>query len=66
MIITEISEAIESYRTNPFENNFGEELADAVIRIYDLAEKMGIDLQDKIDKKMKINEERPNKHNKYF
>lgn len=42
------------------------ELADAVIRIFDLAEALGIDLQAAIEQKMNYNETRPYKHGKKF
>lgn len=45
---------------------FGIELADAVIRIFDLAEALGIDLQTQIELKMNYNEGRPYKHGKKF
>ena len=44
--------------------NFGEELGDAVIRIMDLCDALGVDLQSAICWKMAINEMRPEKHGK--
>jgi NTP pyrophosphatase (non-canonical NTP hydrolase) len=44
--------------------NFKEELADATIRIFDLAGSLDIDLEKEIAKKMKVNEKRPQKHGK--
>lgn len=44
--------------------NFREELADTVIRVLDLTEALGIDIEDEIDKKMQRNEERPYRHGK--
>lgn len=41
---------------------FPVELADAVIRIFDLAEFLEIDLEENITMKMKYNQERPYKH----
>ena len=41
---------------------FPTELADAVIRIFDLAEACGIDLDMEIECKMNYNETRPHKH----
>jgi NTP pyrophosphatase (non-canonical NTP hydrolase) len=71
LIVTEISEATEVLRNgdiNKSENidKFAEELADAVIRISDLAGAMGIDLENAIIQKTKINEKRPIKHGKQF
>ena len=48
------------------ENSIGEELADAVIRIMDLAEYLDIDLNQEIFIKHNINKTRPIKHNKKF
>lgn len=44
----------------------GDELADAVIRIFDFCYKSGIDLSSHIYFKMKYNASRPSKHNKQF
>ena len=44
--------------------NFGEQLADAVIRVMDLCDALGVDLQSAIFWKMAINEMRPEKHDK--
>lgn len=44
--------------------NFGEELADTVIRILDLADALAVDLQSTIAWKMAVNELRPRKHGK--
>lgn len=47
-------------------DTFEDELADAVIRICDLAESQGIDLEWQITQKMKYNYTRPAKHGKKF
>lgn len=44
--------------------NFKEELADAAIRLFDLAGSLGIDLEEEINMKMRKNEGRPPKHGK--
>lgn len=44
--------------------NFEEELADAAIRLFDLAGSLGIDLETAIAHKMDKNEERPTRHGK--
>lgn len=41
---------------------FGVELADVMIRILDMAERFGIDLEDCINRKMAYNEKRPYRH----
>lgn len=56
----EISEAMEAYRAKDLaDNNMGEELADAVIRIMDLCEFLNIDLEHEIEMKHKYNKTRP-------
>lgn len=47
-------------------DTFEDELADAMIRIADLAESEGIDLEWQIEKKLAYNEKRPYKHGKSF
>lgn len=47
-------------------DTFEDELADAMIRIMDLAEKNNINLEDHIRAKMRYNRMRPNKHNKKY
>ena len=67
LVITEIAEAAEALRDNVNgSDNFREELADATIRILDICGTVGIDLEEEIRKKMQVNEERPNKHGRYF
>lgn len=74
LIHSEISEALEEYRLGTIEDRtgypdgkpegFASELADAVIRIGDLAQALGIELEDAIRKKMAYNRTRPYKHGK--
>lgn len=75
LIHAEISEALEWHRTNGAwlqsakvegVSNFAEELADVVIRIMDLAEYCGVDLQAAIEKKSQYNLTRPRKHGKQY
>ena len=47
-------------------NNLPEELADIVIRVMTYAGSRGIDLQDEIEKKLRVNETRPHLHGKKF
>jgi len=68
LIVTEISEMVEAHRSdeNSMWNSVQEELADAVIRCFDLAGSLGFDLQTAMEKKMNINEKRPMKHGKRY
>ena|SRR3990172_13348493 len=68
LIVTEISEMVEAHRSdeNSMWNSVQEELADAVIRCFDLAGSLGFDLQTAMEKKMAINEKRPKKHGKRY
>jgi len=61
LVHSEISEALEAYR-NHDDENLAEELADAVIRLMDMAEGLGIDLQAAIIKKHNINQSRSYRH----
>lgn len=61
LIHSEVSEALEADRKGDNEN-FAEELADIVIRVFDLCGSRNIDLGTEIEKKMKKNEQREYKH----
>lgn len=63
LVVTELAEAAEAYRKQD-EHNFKEEIGDAMIRLFDLAGSLGIDLEKEIGDKMLYNETRPNKHGK--
>ena len=63
LVVTELGEAAEAVRKHDMEN-FSEELADTLIRIYDICGRMDIDLGKAIAEKMAVNEGRPYKHNK--
>lgn len=65
LIHSEISEALEGYRNHLKKGEkgwLGEELADAVIRIWDMCEYLKIDIVDEINKKHQINLDRPYRH----
>lgn len=68
LIVTELAEAVEAYRKDNINDRDGvaEELADAVIRIFDLAGQLGIDLESKINWKVDYNRGREYLHGKRF
>lgn len=67
LVHSEVSEALEALRQeDQSDNNFGEELADVLIRVGDLAEFAGVDLDAQVSAKLKKNDARPNKHSKRF
>jgi len=65
LVVTECAEAVEADRIGDREN-MGEEIADAVIRLFDLAEGFGFDLEAEIHRKHFINITRPKKHGKRY
>ncbi len=65
LIHSEVSEAMEADRTGNVDN-FGEELADIVIRTMDLAYQLEYDLGEIIEDKIKRNDARPHKHGKRY
>jgi NTP pyrophosphatase (non-canonical NTP hydrolase) len=65
LLHSEISEALEAYRNNIPEGADGclsEELADLVIRIWDMTEGLGIDIAKAVNEKHKRNLLRPYRH----
>jgi len=65
LIVSELGEACEALRKNNWDN-FKEELADTMIRLFDMAEGLNIDLEKEILKKVEKNKKRPYKHGKQF
>ncbi len=63
LVVTELAEAAEDVRTDSWDH-FPEEIADATIRIFDIAGSLGIDLEEAINNKMIINQNRPYRHSK--
>ncbi len=63
LIVTELAEAMEAHRVQDNEN-FKEELADTLIRLFDLCGGLNIDIQAEIEKKAAKNKSRPYKHGK--
>jgi len=71
LIHSEVSEALEDARDGNMTSRcdekgkpigFGSELADIVIRVGDLAKRLGIDLGEEVTNKMVFNATRPHKH----
>ena len=65
LIVSELAEALEAARMGDTEN-FNEELADTVIRIFDYCGYLNIDLESEIMKKYSKNQLRSYKHGKKF
>lgn len=61
LLHSEISEALESFRTNDY-NGFCEELADTFIRLLDIVDRLDIDLIEWVRLKMIKNLDRPFRH----
>lgn len=61
LIHSEVSEALEALRHDDLEN-FGEELADVVIRVLHLAHGLGIDLDHEVRTKVTKNRDREYQH----
>lgn len=74
LVVTEVSEMVEAFRNCKCKsldepecrNPVGEEMADVVIRMFDLAGSLGFDMEAEIAKKMDKNEKRPYRHGKAF
>jgi len=61
LVHSEVSEALEAYRDRN-DDLLAEELADVAIRLLDMAEYLGIDLEQQIIRKHNINLNRPYRH----
>jgi len=65
LLHSEVSEALESYRNNVPEGEkhcLSEELADLVIRVWDMSGALGIDIAEAVNKKHQENLKRPYRH----
>jgi NTP pyrophosphatase (non-canonical NTP hydrolase) len=68
LVVTELAEGVEAYRNDRLsgKDGFAEEMADAVIRIFDICGHLDIDIEDEIVSKVLYNEQRPYLHGKKF
>lgn len=67
LVHSEVSEILEELRKLEIDwDKVGEECADVIIRMLDLAQSCGIDLGNEVLKKMDKNSRRPYKHGKAF
>lgn len=73
LIHSELSEALEALRDGngpdkrcPGFNSLEVELADALIRIFDMAGYLKLDLEGALQAKMEVNRNRPHRHGKTF
>jgi NTP pyrophosphatase (non-canonical NTP hydrolase) len=64
LVVSEVAEAAEAVRANnlPY---FEEEIADTLIRLFDICGTMEIDISRVIAKKMEINKARQTRHGKH-
>jgi len=58
LVASEVGEAINECRNEKPTDEFGEELADIILRVLDIAHWQGIDIEEKIINKMNKNEQR--------
>lgn len=58
LVASEVGEAINECRNEKPTDNFGEELADIVLRVLDISHWQGIDIEKEIMNKMEKNEHR--------
>lgn len=56
LLISEVGEAFDAWRKNP--DKLAEELADIAIFLFGLAEMTGTDLQDAVQSKLAVNQDR--------
>lgn len=62
---SELSEALEANRDDNWDN-FTEELADTMIRIFDICGSLRLPLAQALARKMEVNEQRPHKHGRNY
>lgn len=70
LIVSELGEAIEAHRTGAFgigkKDSFEDEIADTVIRLFDLCGGLEINLERQMEWKMAFNKNREVRHGKAY
>ena len=70
LVVSELGEAIEAHRSGQHgleaKDTFEDEVADTVIRIFDMCGGLGIDLEKQMNWKMSFNESREVRHGKNY
>ena len=70
LIVSELGEAVEAHRSGRFglarKDTFEDELADTVIRVFDLCGGLGVDLEKQMEWKMTFNKSRGVRHGKSY
>lgn len=70
LVVSELGEAIEAHRSGLFgmekKDTFEDEIADAVIRLFDLCGGLGIDLEKQMEWKLAFNKKRGLRHGKAY
>ncbi|MBU1067374.1 hypothetical protein KKE60_06275 [Patescibacteria group bacterium] len=70
LVVSELGEALEAHRNNRFDllqkDGFPDELADVFIRMFDMCEGLGIDVESQIMWKLNYNKIRPRLHGKEY
>jgi len=70
LVVSELGEAIEAHRSGKHgletKDTFEDEIADTVIRIFDMCGGLGIDLEKQMAWKMNFNSQREAKHGKKY
>jgi len=70
LVVSELGEAIEAHRRGNFgmeqKDTFEDEIADTVIRLFDLCGGLGINLEKQMEWKMSFNKSRVKRHGKAY
>ena len=70
LVVSELGEVIEAHRTGNFgieqKDTFEDEIADTVIRLFDLCGGLGIDLEKQMEWKIAFNKNREARHGKAY